>query len=122
MKVIDLLNKIANEEEVPKKIRYGMTEWFYCDSSKDYFKDNDNTVSFQMTYVSNPNWLNLEVEIIENEEDKKIEKIETHQDSEGLYFYDKHCKKIYITCDEINFMFEQFNEIIDRLNEMDKGE
>ena len=54
----------------------------------------------------------------EIEEPKKIKKIEIYEDSNGHYFYDKHCKKIYITCDEINFMFEQFNELIDEINNL----
>ena len=111
IKIIDLLIKIANGEEVPKKIRYGMTEWFYCDSSKDYFKDNDNTVSFQMTYVSNPNWLNLEVEIIE--EDKKIEKL-TFNDTDV-------CCVDGLMKQSLNIK-NKINEIIDAINELKKGE
>ena len=58
----------------------------------------------------------------EIEEPKKIEKIEIYEDEEGHYFYDKHCKKIYITCDEINFMFEQFNELIDEINNLKEND
>ncbi len=43
------------------------------------------------------------------------EKIEVYEDSEGRYFIDKHCHKIYITCDEINFMVEEFNDLLDYL-------
>ena len=67
--------------------------------------------------------LNEEVEIIEEEiieEESEIKKIEVYEDSDGSYFYDKHCHKIYITCDEINFMFEQFNELIGEVNELKK--
>lgn len=66
MKIIDLLNKIANGEEVPKKIKYNNIDYFWCnqckiyerfeDGSKDLYNDLDN--------------LNDEVEIIE--EEKKI--------------------------------------------------
>jgi hypothetical protein len=43
------------------------------------------------------------------------EKIEIYEDEEGRYFIDKHCKKIYVSCDEINFMVEEFNQLIDYL-------
>ena len=121
MKVIDLLNKIAKGEEVPKKIKCKCYVYWYCNDLKDYenaqveYKD----YLFASKYHS-PNWLDYEVEIIE--EDKEIKKIEVYEDSDGNYFYDKHCHKIYITCDEINFMFEQFNELIDEINELKKGD
>ena len=55
------------------------------------------------------------------EEEKQIpEKIEIYEDEEGHYFIDKNCKKIYITCDEVNFMVEEFNQLIDYLKS--KGE
>ena len=54
-------------------------------------------------------------------EEKKIpEKIDIYKDEEGHYFIDKHCKKIYITCDEINFMVEEFNQLIDYLKSKGK--
>ena len=67
MKVIDLLNKIAKGEDVPKKIIYELNAWFYNEAAKDYFKCGGDIVSFQMTYVSNPKWLDFEVETIEEE-------------------------------------------------------
>ena len=74
MKVIDLLNKIANGEEVPKKIKY---HWKY-----EYKYDEDRN---EYCYMNNQNerfddeWfiiakLNDEVEIIE--EVKDIEKLD----------------------------------------------
>lgn len=40
IKIIDLLNKIANGEEVPKKIRYINLIWEYDDEVKDYIHDD----------------------------------------------------------------------------------
>lgn len=126
IKIIDLFIKIANGEEVPKKVKYCDLFWLWEERTQDYiYKKNGITEKYLIKdilsgYEQTKSLLRTEVEIIEK--DKKIEKIETHQDSEGLYFYDKHCKKIYITCDEINFMFEQFNEIIEAINGLKKGE
>lgn len=130
MKLIDLLEKIANDE-----LQDGTEICAKKGLNYTYFRYNRNLNGFNRKRIAKilEIGVNLtdEVEIKEPnnkikiiEEDKKIEKLETHQDSEGLYFYDKHCKKIYITCDEINFMFEQFNELIDEVNKLkgDKNE
>lgn len=63
MKVIDLLNKIANGEEVPKKIKY--RDWLYefekdcndylCQYDSLLYRENDDVKQF----------LNDEVEMIE---------------------------------------------------------
>lgn len=71
MKVIDLLNKIANGEEVPKKIRYEGREMFWCEPCKIYevaeVKQNELCGTDLYKILDN---LTDEVEIIE--EEKKI--------------------------------------------------
>lgn len=52
------------------------------------------------------------------EEDKKIEKIEMYQDEEGHYFFNNRNNKIYIRCDETDFMVDKFNELIDEINNL----
>ena len=66
MKIIDLLNKIANGEEVPKKIKYKNVVLSYRIDEKDYIGDN--------YFLSDLLWdenlgfiLNNEVEILEKE-------------------------------------------------------
>ena len=84
MKVIDLLNKIANGEEVPKKIRY------QADShKKDLYTYNEYTGDYEREIGLNlfvylfmkeriTGFLNNEVEVEIIEEDKKIEKIDVN--------------------------------------------
>jgi hypothetical protein len=63
MKIIDLLNKIANGEEVPKKI--------YCFNREFYLKENTYFGdTFTLMHYIQEEDLNDEVEIIE--EEKKI--------------------------------------------------
>lgn len=74
MKVIDLLNKIANDEEVPKKIKiknviYEYRGYMYCTEKANY-QDIENYLFGKWNF----NILNDEVEIIE--EPKKIEKLD----------------------------------------------
>ena len=75
IKMIDLLNKIANGEEVPKKIKYEGEICEYNASVQDYMnEDSDEYLFANMFGMETERTLNCEVEIIE--EPKKIEKIE----------------------------------------------
>lgn len=44
IKVIDLLNKIVNEEEVPKKIMFGTCLYIYDEEEKTYYDKEDRTL------------------------------------------------------------------------------
>ena len=65
MKVIDLLNKIANGEEVPKKIRYDSDTYYYIEDNREgvcYINtalDKENIWSY---FLYNIDTLNDEVE------------------------------------------------------------
>lgn len=101
MKVIDLLNKIANGEEVPKKIKVGSDLWNY-DDEIDYKAEDDRGYLFEVHTRLNEEDLNEEVEIIE--EDKKIEKLVFNKDQDGD-----------ILVNGVS-LIEKVNEIIDKLN------
>ena len=126
MKVIDLLNKIANGEEVPKEFKYrGKTyEAVKKDKFTVYKDDSGYTIKdmFKIFYLEA--CLNDEVEIIE--EDKEIEEIEIHYHSD-LEEY------VASTLTNNNWYIETFdskydemimykiNELIRALNELKKG-
>lgn len=71
MKIIDLLNKIANGEEVPKKVKYRKCIFEYDEKYKDYFAKNGTPITFDSDgifrniFADYSNFLNNEVEIIE---------------------------------------------------------
>ena len=99
MKVIDILDRIANGEEVPKRIMYRGVEWVYND--RQYYRvDGKHLRNIWSGY--NFNILDDEVEIIE--EDKKIEKFEFGEIEDREHYEIKR----------------KINEIIDKLNEMEK--
>lgn len=117
MKVIDLLNKIANGEDVPKKVKvldyslipeYRIITWNKTLELYEYI-DGDN-----FDRVLDKQHLSNEIEIIEDipKEDKNIKKLNTNYQ----YSFDKQIEKetIYIICKKIN-------EIIERLNSEDNG-
>lgn len=72
IKVIDLLNKIANGEEVPKKIKYGYKEYEYKSNSNLYVRE-DGTFGGDWALDM---MLDEEVEIIEEEPEIDIQAIE----------------------------------------------
>lgn len=73
MKIIELLNKIANGEEIPKKIKVGSEVWNYDEI--DYKAEEGVSIRylFEVHTRINKEDMNEEIEIIE--EDKKIEPI-----------------------------------------------
>lgn len=74
MKIIDLINKMAKGEEVPKKIKYNEVVWERT-PSKDY--ENEVAEYFLDDYmVFTEKTLNDEIEILEEVEDKEYENIE----------------------------------------------
>ena len=117
MKIIDLLNKIANGEEVPNKIKYCRTIFYYDDNSRDYISISNEFNSGGISickYIFGGN-LNDEVEILE-EENKIPEKLTT------WFSLEKDCENDNIQYANCNFetMYEKINEICDYLKS--KGE
>lgn len=105
MKVIDLLNKIANNEELPKKIKDGAFE-LTLDRDGKHYSGQTTTV---LNDVFGMNSLNDEIEIIENKP-KKIEKIPvTYQ-----YGYSQESINEYLRF--------SINEIIDKVNLLEKSD
>ena len=105
MKVIDILNKIANGEEVPDKIRFDNKEWnrIYGEKNVYYIDDYDNDFFIHFFRNNLTFTLNDEVEMIE--EPKNIKKLDENN-TNVLTNIIENRKKI--------------NEIIDKLNSMEK--
>ena len=100
MKVIDLLNRIANGEEI-KKFKYYDGTYIYDEETKKYwFKD----MWFDLDFSN----LNDEVEIIE--EDKKIEKIEK------VVCYSDIIDRNQFVVEYLAELKYKINEIIDKIN------
>lgn len=114
MKIIDLLNKIANGEEVPKKIKYNGIEYkktrVILDDNRHWNNYIDKDI--KCLFPVNMNKLNIEVEIIE--EEKGIpERLNVSKDEEG------RIDDVFMSRTELA-MRVKINEIIDYLKS--KGE
>ena len=117
MKIIDLLNKIAHEEEVPKKIKWEDIIYAYSEYDKDYleypFSDEEYKGLFDMRDNILTQFLNDEVEIIE--ETKKIEKW-----GEGALEEMEKCTDYTLEDLQkyIRILAETQNELIDEINNL----
>ena len=100
MKVIDLLNKIADGIDIPLQIKYDNNIWKYDEMARDYLLIDKSGEEYLICEELNLMYaLNEEVEVIEEEqEDKKIEKID-----EILTFM----------CDDLK---DKIKEIVDKIN------
>ena len=105
MKVIDLLVKIANGEEMPKKIKYKNELFEYDNDTQDYYiVEGTYDYLFRDSFCKKTNsFINDEIEIIE--EPKKI----------------KHCLKrdrFLRDKDEMEHFRIKIDELIDEINNL----
>ncbi len=121
MKVIDLLNKIANGEEVPKKIKYNDKIWRLA-SNGTYFIGSDYGYDFWLEhgedkFENEPFTLNDEVEIIEEPQEHKIpEKLDLGDYTEITSKNDMKYEMFeYIFNKNANAFYNKINEILDYL-------
>ena len=93
IKIIELLNKIYNHEDMPRKIIFDNRDWLYNDKYQDYFSEEYNYNSLidflinDSTYDTR-DFLNTEIEI--KEEDNAFNKdikVGNYLFSDGNYFY-----------------------------------
>ena len=108
MKVIDLLNKIANGEPLPNKICLECVNsinehncYYHFSPIFESYINDDNTLIQNATNLAT--LLNLEVEVIE--EDKKIGHIENYVDFVNLNDSEK-----------FDYLYEMETRIIDYIN------
>ena len=65
MKIIELLNKIANGEELPKRIMYDRFNYIFDDNCDNYVRIDDEDTSLNWNFIA-LNRLDSEVEILDN--------------------------------------------------------
>ena len=125
IKIIDLLNKIANEEEVPKKVKYLNRIYKFYKGEKDYISyDDEKTKWCGQTLLFNimechhiTELLEAKVEILEDNTEE-IEELKKEQEAianpktmmqEIRFYYDS------------NKMGDKINEIIRYIKRKDKS-
>jgi len=112
IKVIDLLNKIANEEEMSKYIKYDNTTWEYIKETSDYRDTGSTRLYFFSDFiVYNANWLNDEVEIIEEQQDIDIQEIKVLPEYKDVDSYDTN---------SIRYNRYSINKLIQAVKQLDR--
>ena len=114
IKIIDLLNKIANKEQVPEKIKYNNKIWEYDVYSNDYKGEDIWLFEELFEYRRTIEFINDEVEIIE--EQKKIEKITVREKTLGFpngEWTARNMDKAFAI---------KINELIDKINNLKEND
>lgn len=130
MKVIDLLNKIANGEEVPKEVKYDRFIYKWCEDIGDYRIDGYGECLLIKTifgtfdccgrHNSLYNMIYDEVEIVEIVEEPEEKKIPEKLIPTSLKGIDNLDEKIEIAHIDTISVIETVNQVIDYLKS--KGE
>lgn len=117
MKIIELLVRIANNEEIPKKIKYQGELWEYNEFYDDYEKDNTYLFGYLFAHENTNDFINDEVEII----DKKMCKINLYY-SVPNKIHDM--KVLRETLEQIienqRTQEDKINELIDKVNKFEE--
>ena len=136
IRIIDLLNKIANREKVPEKIKYDTKEMKYNHNKQDYlgyYSNGNGEWLFQYLFDKCRNtehFINDEVEVIE--EEKEIEKLDVALLSQCDNWL--RCPTNNVTKQDVElnpyiidnirentlYFQRKINELIDAVNEMRK--
>lgn len=129
MKVIDLLNKIANNEEVPRIITFGDIIYTYDEEVQDYTDSGDEYLLYSIFNEKTEIALNEKVKVIENKT-KQIEKIPISLDdnTNSIYIEYESCSndiphkiKSFSVFDI--YISNKMNELIDKVNKLiEKGD
>lgn len=96
MKIINLLNKIANGE-IPIKIKYKNKIYIYQEDEQDYAYIEDGYYDWLLSDVTDMSFLNEEVELIEDEVDiDNIEELDAYETVETYDWQDVDTNRITI--------------------------
>lgn len=113
MKIIELLNKIANGEDVPDKIKYRNCIFEKTEGagiSPDYVNNNNE---FFLEYISNEaDSLNEIVEIIEDEKEIDIQSIEEIKE---VFIENSSCGE------DVKFLARKYNLILQAVKQLEKN-
>ncbi len=88
IKVIELINRIHENKDVPKIIKYEDEKYQYKEDVQDYKKVSNYYIYLFETIIKEEKWLDVKVEILEDEEEIDIQNIEELQTFSDSTVYD----------------------------------
>ena len=110
IKVIELINKIYENLDVPKRVKLNTYTFEYCEEEQDFYDKKHSTFLICDYAQSHSKWLEVEVEILEDEEEIDIKIFEEE-------WLDEH--KLNMQAFDLDLVFK-INEVIDKVNKLDK--
>ena len=119
MKIIELLVRASKDEKMPRKIKFNKAIWEYNEYSGDYIHQGCCLFKDLFEYKRVYDFINDEVEIIE--ENKKIEKIKILTDEYNMKYVAGDENKI-LSYSGVDLIFaDRINRLIDEINKMKEG-
>lgn len=125
IRVIDLLNKIANGEDVPKKIKWRDKIWDYWEGDQDYKSKQGRWFTSNLNDIRTKEFVNDTVEIIEEQEEIDIQKLDEnikyyniigHSENEKMLF-----NMIQNTANRINKLVQAVKQLDKKMEEKNNG-
>lgn len=110
MKVIDLIIKQYNNEDMPKHIKINRLNYIYNNNRKTYESEYGEFMSFDFTN----NVLNMQVELIEEQQDIDIQAIKEF-DRPSLAI-----NNFSSISEEIKYLHIAFNELLQAVKQLDR--
>lgn len=119
IKIIDLLNKIANGEKLPEKIVYEDNVYYLGKNMVDLhtYQTEGSATRRKLSLIIDNECLDLNDEIEIIEEPKKIEKIKSNGDEFYSDYIDTWISKNK-TDAYCEFLMNKINELIDEINNL----
>lgn len=106
MKVIDLIIKQYNNEDMPKHIKINRLNYIYNNNRKTYESEYGEFMSFDFTN----NVLNMQVELIEEQQDIDIQDIKELKPN-----------TVFDTKETIRNHYNKINELVQAVKKLDKN-
>lgn len=131
IKVIELLNRIHDDKDIPFMIKFNGTRYIYADAEEDYrlFDNMTNEYRYFFEVIKDRYhyWLDVEVEILEAEDQ---EEIDIQGINENDFIIEYHSKDIFTT-ETLDVLFHKIaleimrnrnkqNEILKAVKQLDK--
>lgn len=119
MRIIDLMNKVVNGEEVPEKVKYDGDEYTYNSACFDFLSKKEFYLFQQVAeYYNSKYFLEKEIEIIE---EKEIEELNLNHE---YYLPSKELVEDYefkkFVLDELFAQYDKINELVKVVNGLKK--
>lgn len=112
IRVIDLLNKIANGEDVPELIEYNGENYIF--QNKDYKNEDRDLYLFSEETPDITAALNDEVKIIEIIEEQEEIDIQSIEDIKDVFIENSTCGE------DVKYLARKYNEILKWAKQLDK--